>query len=168
MGKALHIRTDATPKDRWRTPKPFYDRQNEEFEFFIDAACESDNCLAPFGVYFDQGMDAFTFDWSSIPKGSAVWCNPPYSNVKPFLELALRTSRKYGLKWVFLINVDTSTLWWNNLVRDRATEVRFVAGRIKFWLQDGSTTGGNTAPSAVVVYDPFKQGPTKYSYMSRD
>lgn len=142
------------PVDDWRTPPDFYAALNAEFRFTLDAACESSSCLAPAGCRADLGEDGLLADWRALGGGGAVWCNPPYSAVRPWLERALVS----GVVVVLLVPADVSTRWWVDLVAAHAAEVRFVAGRLRFLRADGVRHdtarggGGLTVPSAVVVY----------------
>lgn len=154
------------PKDDWRTPPDLYARLDSEFRFALDAACEAHNQLAPNGLRADEGMDGLLLPWHTY--GGAVWCNPPYSNVRPWLERALVASRLVPV--VLAITADTSTRWWLECVAHEASEIRFLTGRVKFLLPDGARHetkcggGGLTTPSAIVVYRP-SGGPPRYSYI---
>ena len=155
-------------KDDWRTPQALFDRLDDEFHFALDSACTEDNCKAPRGLYVDKGDDGLLMSWVDAGEGGAVWCNPPYSRVEPWL---LR-GKLYGqlVPVVMLVTADTSTRWWLRNVAHCASQVRFVTGRIKFRRPDGSEHntkgggGGLTTPSAIVVYHP-KGGPPSYSYV---
>lgn len=153
-------------KDDWRTPPELYNRLCAEFHFALDAACESHNQLAPTGIRADLGEDALLQDWRSA--GGPVWCNPPYSRIRPWLEQAIRCASVHPV--VLLVPADTSTRWWLECVAHTASEVRFLVGRVKFLLPDGSRHdtkrcgGGLTTPSAIVVYRPAG-GPPRYSYV---
>jgi phage N-6-adenine-methyltransferase len=155
------------PSDSWRTPPDLYARLDEEFRFVVDVACERDNCLAPFGLFHDEGIDALTWQWSIT--GGAVWCNPPYSRIRPWLEHASEEGRRCVV--VVLAPVDTSTRWWLECVAKEAAEVRFLTGRVKFHLANGCGEhktgrggGGLVTGSALVIYSPTG-GPPRYSYM---
>lgn len=49
--------------DNFQTPKYIFDQLNRIFNFDIDIACTSDNCLCERGFYHDQNMDALTESW---------------------------------------------------------------------------------------------------------
>ena len=162
--------TEGRPKgrDEWRTPPELYAALNQEFRFALDAACTSQNCLAPLGLYRDYGKDAFEDPWS----GGPVWCNPPYSGqggVRPWIERATECETVA----VLLLSADTSTRWWHEVVAQRASEVRFVVGRLRFLMPNGDQHytkrkgGGLTTPSAIVVFRP-EGGPPSYSYIRRN
>lgn len=152
-------------KDDWRTPPDLYARLNAEFHFALDAACETVNQLSPAGLQVDRGEDSLLLPWHL--SGGAVWCNPPYSRIRPWLEQAFRAGRFVPV--VMLIPADTSTRWWFECVARDASEVRFLVGRVKFLHPDGSLhstkrSSGGLTPSAVVIYRP-SGGPPRYSYM---
>lgn len=161
------------PKDRWRTPPDLYARLDAEFGFALDAACDSDNKVAQWGICRDLGDDALRREWHRYlgvkpGKGGAVWCNPPYSNMRPWLERGRAEGRHVTV--VMLVPADTSTRWWRDLVAADASEVRFLTGRPKFHLPEGGehktkrSGGGLTVPAALVIYRPAG-GPPHYGYM---
>ncbi len=160
--------------DQWRTPRQFYDRLDAEFHFGLDAACTSENRLAPEGICFDKGMDALgDINWAYLSRGKAIWLNCPYSDITPWLEKAYGTSRQDPLEYrstvVCLLPADPSVGWWRDWVREKAAEIRFVIGRIPFEVPIGAPpdtpSSGAKKPSAVVIYRPGSIG-TGYTYMN--
>ena len=157
-----------TPKDKWRTPPEFFQAMDTRFRFDLDAACDSDNQLAPRGLCRDLGHDALIEPWDA----RAVWCNPPYSRVEPWVAKAATEVRLRGCIAVLLIPADPSTGWWSRWVAARATRVEFVSQRIRFLDPSGDDWrtkrggGGQTTPSAVVIYTPAG-GPPSYGYVNR-
>ncbi len=156
-----------SPRDEWRTPIELFRALDREFHFALDAACTSENQLAPNGLCLNQKADAMLYPWTPGP----VWVNPPYSNITPWLERAKLFGAKATV--VMLIPADPSTAWWRNHVIRDASEVRFILGRIRFRKPDGTDHrtkrggGGNTVPSAIVVYRPTG-GPPMHTYVERD
>jgi phage N-6-adenine-methyltransferase len=154
-------------KDDWRTPPDLYARLDAEFHFALDAACETHNQLAPAGYRADQGEDGLLLPWHVF--GGAVWFNPPYSRISPWMDQGVRCARA-GVPAVGLVPADTSTRWWLECVAHEAAEVRFLVGRVRFHLPGGGehrtkrSGGGLTTPSAIIVYRP-SGGPPRYSYM---
>ncbi|HEY9678696.1 MAG TPA: DNA N-6-adenine-methyltransferase [Drouetiella sp.] len=161
---------EGRPKatDSWRTPPAVFEKLDSEFHFVLDAACTSENCLAPNGNYFDKGIDGLSTNWKELTASGAIWLNPPYSNVRPWLEKAYTSECTV----VFLITLDCSTKWWQECVKDRAAEVRMVTHRIKFLSPLGAehhtkkNGGGTTTPSAIVIFRPNFRGTTSYGYIS--
>lgn len=82
------------------------------------------------------------------PWHGTCWCNPPYGcEIGRWKEKAYESSRSGAATVVYLVPARTDTRWWHDLVV-RASEVRFVRGRLKF----GSQTNSAPFPSAIVVF----------------
>lgn len=154
------------PSDCWRTPLPLFHALDCEFRFDVDAACTSVDCLCPTGLWLDRGHDAFLEEWG--PEGATVFCNPPFSRVARWLERAILQARARTI--ACLIPADTSTRYWRHLVAEHAAEIRFLVGRPRFRLPDGSAHvtegggGGVTTPCAIAIFNPVG-GPPRYGYM---
>lgn len=117
-------------KETWKTPKVFYEKLDEEFNFDFDP-CPSDP----------------QFDGLSIEWGNSNFVNPPYGNViGKWLEKAVDEQSK-GKTSVFLIPSRTDTRWWHNYVMN-ADEIRFIKGRLRF---EGATDNA-PFPSVVVIF----------------
>jgi phage N-6-adenine-methyltransferase len=118
--------------DDWATPKDFYDKLNLEFNFTFDPC--------PLNADFD----GLNIDWSGN-----VYINPPYSNIKGFLEKARGELNKNNCNLcVFLIPSRTDTKWFHEYIyiRDNV-ELRFIKGRLKF----GNSKNSAPFPSMVVI-----------------
>ena len=136
--------------DNWATPKEFYDKLNEEFNFDFDPCpyCEG------------EVIDGLSIEW-----GNSNFINPPYSQKikEEFVKKGIEEMRK-GKVCVFLIPVSTSTKLFHKYIKPNATEIDFIEGRIKFGKLDangnfylplnakGKTQSG-TKDSMVVVFD---------------
>lgn len=119
----------SSKSDEWATPKDFYDKLNAEFNF------NDDPC--PIG-----GTDGLTRDW-----GSRVFVNPPYSNIKGFVEKALQELQKNTELAVFLIPSRTDTKLFHEVLVPRA-EIRFIKGRLKF----GGSKNSAPFPSLLAIF----------------
>lgn len=80
--------------DSWTTPRDFYRRLDQEFNFTLDAAALQSSTLCPSNWYGPDHpdkmrKDALSRDWQSDSKGGAVWLNPPYGRaIKEFMAYA--------------------------------------------------------------------------------
>lgn len=154
------------PNDIIGTPPEFFAGLDKRFGFELDAACLSDNCLCPNGLFHDRGHDGLLERWSPGP----VWLNPPYSNTGHWLMRAALFGSHETV--VCLVPADTSTKWWYDAA-SYAAEVWFVRGRLRFLDGDGdpymTKRGGGTypGPSAVIVFSPESAGPPRYGYLNR-
>lgn len=79
--------------------------------------------------------------------GCRVFCNPPYSNLKAWVEKAYRESRQDNTLIVMLIPARTDTKYFHDFIYNRA-EVRFIKGRLRF----GGHTINAPFPSMVVIF----------------
>mgnify|MGYP001566593805 FL=1 len=79
--------------------------------------------------------------------GKRCFINPPYGKqIKIWLEKALFEIKKGNTELaVFLLPAYTDVKWFHEIVLSKATEIRFIKGRLKF----GSHN--NTAPFASMV-----------------
>ena len=102
--------------DNYATPKKFYDRLNLEFNFNFDPC--------PLRSKFNGLLT----EWNGN-----IFCNPPYSNIEPFIRKGLEEIRLFNAKEiVYLIPVRSDTKYWHDLIMKHADEIRFVKGRLNF------------------------------------
>lgn len=123
--------------DRQVTPADFAPL-NDRFGFTIDVAASDTNALLP--RYWTVAHDALSMSWA----GERVWCNPPYSNIEPWLEKAWHEWVSPGADLIVMLLPANRTEqgWWQRNVepslRLRNTEgrsnlrVEFLAGRMRF------------------------------------
>ena len=135
--------------DTWTTPKDFFNKLHEEFNFELDAAALKSSAVVPNYLGPDHDYlwrrDALDVEWSNASGGGAVWLNPPYGRaIKDFVAKADAESKK-GIIVVCLVPARTDTnWWWDSCIHH---EVRFIKGRLKFGGQKNSAP----FPSAIVV-----------------
>lgn len=129
----------SSASDDWSTPQDVYDKLNAEF-LFTDDPC-------PLG-----GTDGLERAWGGI-----VFVNPPYSNVKGFMEKALQEMLRQNTHTaVFLVPSRTDTKWWHSYVLPYAKEIRFIKGRLKFggFNKKGEPiTNSAPFPSCIIVFE---------------
>jgi len=125
----------------WETPQDLFNKLNNEFNF------ETDVCALPFNAkcsnYYTPDMDGLSQEW----KGSC-WMNPPYGKeIGLWMKKAYEESLK-GSIIVCLIPARTDTKYWHDYCM-RATEIRFIRGRLKF------SNSNNSAPfpSAIIIFN---------------
>lgn len=167
--------------DNWRTPPQVFNNLNKEFGFVADMACTNENKLCEIGL--TELDDSLIVDWAVFVDGeyswdglNYVWCNPPYSNISPWIDKAVQAQKK-GLGTVMLLNQDTSVGWFYKALQ-YVSEIRFVTGdkkegggfsggRLAFLDGDGKPAGGNNKPQFILVFNPFKIGAKVTSYVSK-
>jgi len=114
----------------WKTPKAVYQILDAEFSF------DHDPCPTK------PKVDGLNSEW-----GGCNFVNPPYGRELPKWIAKGYEEWNKGKTVVFLIPSRTDTKWWHQHCM-KATEIRFIKGRLKFDDQ------ANPAPfpSAIVVF----------------
>lgn len=120
-----------TVDDR-ETPPELFDPLNERFGFTLDVAAAPHNAkCARFFTLQDDGLEQ---SWA----GETVWCNPPYSDIRPWVAKAW-TENVDARGIVMLLPANrTEQAWWQEWVepyRDAETQVlvtEFMRGRQRF------------------------------------
>jgi len=116
---------------------------NKEFRFTLDACALPDN--AKCRKFFTPQEDGLNQDWG----GNNIFCNPPYGKkIAAWVEKCYRESRKDNTKVVLLIPARTDTIYFHRFIYQKAKEIRFVKGRLKF----GNALNSAPFPSMVVVF----------------
>ena len=150
--------TPAEIKDCWQTPKFVVDFYDKRFGFEWDLAASKGNHL--FKSYCSEG-DNSAFDQCNRGFDGPVFCNPPYSNIKPWVELCVEISKLSVVPVVMLIPADTSVKWFK-LAFENCTECHFISGRLAFINADTQKpVCGNNKGSVVFIFDP--KSPVKKS-----
>lgn len=105
---------------------------NQYGPFTLDAAASALNAKAP--VYCDLEHSGLTESWV----GHRVWCNPPYSDIAPWVEKAWTEWIHGALAITMLLPANRcEQKWWQSQVepwRDHTGEfrTRFLPGRMRF------------------------------------
>ena len=126
---ALAKRTDTPEKDERGTPRDLFLSWHQRYNFTVDVAASDTNHKLP--RYYTKQQDGLAQSW----KGERVWCNPPYSRIRPWLQKAINEN----VLAVFLLPATTDVAWFHDLVLP-FMEVHFLRGRIKF---EGFEQGAN-------------------------
>lgn len=75
----------AREKDERYTPRSLITALHEEWRFTVDAAgCAAAPASQVIGRWWDIDTDGLAQDWD----GERVWCNPPFSVIRPWVEKA--------------------------------------------------------------------------------
>lgn len=142
----------SSARQDWRTPKDLF-RAVEALAggFTLDAAADRETRLViPWLGKDGLSPDALRTGWNRTTSGTRVWLNPPYGRDLPkFVAKAVAevTAHPSITVWM-LVPARVDTRWWN-LLMERADEVRFIAGRVRFETADGAKDAA-PFPSAIV------------------
>lgn len=98
---------------KWKTPDDIYKSLHQEFDFDFDPCPE------------DPKFDGLSVEW-----GKTNFCNPPYRDIKKWIEKGYREHLKKK-NVIFLIPSRTDTEWWHDYIM-KCSEIRFIRGRLRF------------------------------------
>lgn len=142
--------------DRGTDPAEFA-KLDDRFHFTVDVAASPHNARCErFWTVEDNGLEQ---SWT----GQRVWCNPPYSNIRPWVEKAWKERVRgswnvYRDLIVMLLPANrTEQAWWQELVegrRDGGTgetadyrfRTEFLPGRMRFIAPGADRIGPNERP----------------------
>ena len=109
---------------QWGTPYDLFDKLNNEFHFTLDV-CASDG-MQMCKRYFNPEINGLNQKWG---KDEVCWMNPPYG--KDITKWVRKASLEKAVT-VALLPARTDTKWFQKWVQPYASEIRFIAGRLKF------------------------------------
>ncbi|ELY4596959.1 phage N-6-adenine-methyltransferase [Cronobacter sakazakii] len=166
--------------DQWRTPDNIFWGINAMFgPLVLDLFSDGENAKCE--AYYTAEDNALTQDWSArlAELNGAAFGNPPYSRASRhdgeyitgmrYIMQHASAMREKGGRYVFLIKVATSEVWWP----EDADHVAFIRGRIGFdlpsWFvpkDEKQIPSGAFFAGAIAVFDKNWRGPAM-SYISR-
>lgn len=104
-------------RQNWGTPRSLFDPLHAEFNFTLDGASEPGNGLLPKASSADNPLPWYD---------ERVFCNPPWSNIKPFVDLAT-----FADIAVLLVPARTNCRWFHHAL-ELGAKVRFFKPKPKF------------------------------------
>lgn len=119
------------------------------FGFTIDVAASTAN--AKLERFLTIEANGLHHSW----RGERVWCNPPFSGIRPWIEKAWQEHRNGCDLVVMLLPANrTEQGWWQDLIepfRDRSSDrrglsVEFLRGRRRFIYPGRGAIGPNERP----------------------
>ncbi len=128
------------------TRRDFFDPLHAKHDFTLDAAASDTNALLP--RYYTRDRDGLSQPWSS----ERVWCNPPYSDIEPWVEKGWVEMVDGSCEFVAMLLPANrcEQPWWQRHVepyRDREAfhgtllRSRFLSGRMRFVMPEGYEWG---------------------------
>lgn len=132
-------------RQNWRTPPEIFEPLHAEYGFTLDGAAEPGNALlARFSTMEDPR------DW----EGERVFCNPPWSNIRPFVENAVEAELA-----VLLVPARTNARWFHRALELGATP-RYFKGKPRFVRDDGAAATWNSPVDCLLlVFDSAEDKP---------
>ena len=150
-------------RDSWETPQWLFDWLDKKYRFNLDVAATEKNrkCLDHMEVDNSEGRDCgLKFPWLpwNFLKGhgnfSRVFCNPPYSNIMPWLVKAKSEVEEDNCEVaVFILPQDLSTKWGKFCVENASKIIILVGGRVQFIAPEGVKSSSNTKGTMIVEFN---------------
>lgn len=129
--------------DFWATPIDFFNKLDKEFNFTLDPCCTVENRKCD--KYYTKEEDGLSKSWI----GESVFCNPPYGReIKNWVRKCYMESKNKNTTVVALLPARTDTNWFHSYIYNKAKEIRFIKGRLKF----GDSKNSAPFPSMVVLF----------------
>lgn len=173
----------ASLGDIWATPQPVFAALNAEFDFIVDVCATAEN--AKCALYISQQHNALNIDWREFIASAGgridytpspddrypawCWCNPPYSDISPWIAKAAHQSAKGNLGVVMLVMADISVGWFAEALQT-VSEIRILtatpkasgrghsSGRIAFLGSGNKPISGNNRGSLLLIWRPGISG----------
>lgn len=108
--------TNPEFRDLTRTPPWLFRAIDHMFIHTLDVAALPESALCREYITPEEDALASTTSWAARCPENAygikrVWCNPPYSNIAPWVEKAYHEA-KHGVNTTFLLPADATCGWW--------------------------------------------------------
>lgn len=138
-------------RDEWQTPPELFAKWNSKFKFTVDAASSGSNKQLP--THWTKRSNGLAQSWGK----HRVWCNPPYSDITPWVEKA--SSFEADLA-VLLVPAWTDRKWFQAIIKigkesgpwsEGRVSIDFLPGRIKF-LKNGKPSDSAPFPSCLIIF----------------
>lgn len=142
MEKALF----TSNSDEWKTPLELYTKLNERFKFTLDPCSTKENHLCD--KYYTKEENGLCKSW----KGETVFVNPPYSEIKQWVEKCYKEHEINGTTVVMLIPSRTDTRYFHKFIYHKA-EIEFIKGRLHF----SNSKNSAPFPSMIVIYQQMEE-----------
>ena len=172
LGGANFSKTDPKHKDFWATPKLMVEGlfAYVELKGIVPKGLPRlDVCASDLNKkcerFISEEQNTLVTPWGN---NNLCWLNPPYSNVQPFLEKAVREAEN-GNYTVALLKNDCSTKWFYFAAKNAIAVAYIMKGRIGFVsAMSGESVGGNNFSSVVFVFGPNKKEGLRSLYVTKD
>jgi phage N-6-adenine-methyltransferase len=146
--------------DEFYTPWERFNPWHEEFRFTVDVCATAESAKVP--RYYDIAADGLKQSWA----GERVWCNPPYSDIAPWVRKAHNEMTAHWadhpsaeLVAMLLPANRAEQQWWQTFIEpirdgrierigDAAItlETRFLPGRFRFGFPGDPTGESGQSP----------------------
>lgn len=148
-----------TARDEAQRPEDFWKLVDNEFHFNLDIAASpySRKTASWIGPGSPIHTDALSSDFmnymSGLNESYRIWCNPPYSKIRPWAEICRAHARLNG-GTACLLTPASRAQWFEDVIDD-AHEVRHLTPRVQFLPPPGVNYTSNDRDSMLIVFRPI-------------
>lgn len=133
----------SSATDLWATPLDFFNKLNAEFHFTLDPCALPSN--AKCRKFYTPDDNGLLQDWGR----EIVFCNPPYGRaIRDWVFKCHHEAQKPNTTVVALLPARTDTQYFHKYIYNKAREIRFIKGRLKF----GNARNSAPFPSMIVIF----------------
>ena len=134
-------------KDSLQTPEWIFKWLNDKYHFDVDLAASKEHHFID--EYFTKKDSAFDYQWRNT--GRNGFCNPPYSNIDPWITQAIQESTD-GFTTVFVIpDFNGENRFYD--ISKYATTIIHLIGRVSFIRPDnGEEYKGNNRGTGIFEF----------------
>ena len=125
--------------DEWYTPIEII---NSLGKFDLDPCAPEKPLRQTASTMYDKNIDGLKQVWRG-----RVWLNPPYS--RPLIEQFVKRMAEHNNGIALLFNRCDSKMFID-VILEKATAIKFLKGRIKFYRKDG-TRGGSPGCGSILI-----------------
>lgn len=159
--------TKKTPGDKWRTPQEVINFIEQKFGSIVKDLCASDTGYVC-RPYLTEEDNFFDDKWMvQAVEGQNHWMNPPYSGPLPFVKQAIKWADN-GYAVSGILNHDTSTKWFMELLRAKAFIMPISGGRVAFLDELGEPINGNNKSQFMFYLAAYGSHTQHTQYVSID
>lgn len=152
--------------DLWKTPPEVIDFIQNKFGIIeIDLCSSNENKVCELNLTEkDNFLDVCWLTGCLINRGELAWCNPPFSGPLPFVKQCVKWAVN-GYAIAGILNSDTSTKWFKELINAKALIMPIVGGRISFLDGNGEPVTQNNKPQFMFYLSPYLAQYTDTEYI---
>lgn len=159
-------KTPAGNRDTWMTPRWLFDYLDNIYKFAADVCASDQNHLKD--IYWTEENSCLDEGWGwKLPSHCMVWCNPPYSAPRLFIDKAAKENKTNHIGTVMLLPADTSVSWFHEATKTASEIIFLTEGRVNFISSvDGVAKSGNNKGSMLIIWGSNLSGQCKFSTLS--
>lgn len=143
--------TEDEDRQKWQTPDYLFNWLNDQFgPFTLDVAASEKNARCE--RYFTEEMNALK---QVVNFGEKCFLNPPFNNIKPFIEWLLWQRDNMRAEFTVVLPSDLSTSWAELCINNASQVIHVTSGRVHYVSNNPKQNKNrNNKPTMICVFQP--------------